>query len=73
MNVLHFISDWINQNPGKAVGAFVGFFLGILLLTIGFIKTIIIILLILVGYVIGKSSDENKSLLDIITGLFKRR
>ncbi|MFC1670013.1 DUF2273 domain-containing protein [Spirochaetota bacterium] len=72
MDFFKFIMDWINENPGKAVGAIIGFLLGIFILTLGILKTIIIIIFIIIGFVIGKSRDDNVSIIDEITGIFKK-
>ena len=73
MSYLTLISEWISKNPGKATGGIIGFVFGILIFTIGIIKTLLILLFVLIGFVIGKSRDDNVSLLDGITGLFKRK
>ena len=73
MAIINFIGEWINKNPGKATGAFLGFFLGIILFTFGFLKTIIIVLLILIGYFIGKSRDEHISLINQILNIFRKK
>jgi uncharacterized membrane protein len=65
--------EWINQNPGKAAGAMAGLVLGVLIFTIGPLKVLVVILFILAGYIIGKSRDEKKSLIDTAAGLFKRK
>ena len=72
MNFFQIVSEWAAKNPGKTVGALAGFIAGLLIFTVGIIGTIIIAILALVGFVIGKSKDDNKSVIDEITGLFKR-
>ena len=47
------------DNPGKTIGAFTGALLGILVLTIGFPKTLFVIIFILLGVVIGNLADSN--------------
>ncbi|MBN2078807.1 MAG: DUF2273 domain-containing protein [Spirochaetes bacterium] len=72
MNFLEQIAEWIRENPGTTVGITCGFLVGILLFTIGWWKTLIVIALVLAGYVIGKSRDENVSPVDQIMGFFRR-
>ncbi len=60
------------MNPGKALGAMAGFLLGILLFTFGILKTVVIILLVGAGFILGKARDENVSIVDELTGLFKK-
>ncbi len=72
MNFSEYISGWINKNPGKSAGALTGFVLGILILTLGFVKTVLIILFVVAGVIVGKLRDDKVSLFDEITGLFKR-
>lgn len=72
MNFLRFIAEWINANPGRAIGGFVGFLVGIFFLTIGVLKTLLVVIFISVGYFIGKSRDEKRSIIDNIRSIFKR-
>jgi uncharacterized membrane protein len=67
------ISEWIGGNTGKFLGGLVGFVVGILLFTIGFMKTLVILLLIAVGYFIGKSRDEKTDIIEAIADIFRRR
>ena len=73
MNFFKYISEWINENPGKAVGAFLGFVFGIFIFTLGFLKTFIIALLIVVGLLIGKLKDDKITIGELIKGPFKKR
>ncbi len=73
MNIFKFIGDWINENPGRAVGVICGFIFSLLIFTIGILKTLLIILFMLAGYLIGKSRDEDVSIIDAIAGLFRKK
>lgn len=73
MNIIKIISDWISVNPGKAIGIIIGFIFGLLLFTIGIVKTLLIILCIGIGYFIGRSKDENTSLVETISKLFQKK
>jgi uncharacterized membrane protein len=73
MSFIKSTGDWIGGNPGKAAGALIGFLFGILLFTIGVVKTLLIVIFITVGFLIGKSRDDDTSIMDTISGIFKRR
>lgn len=73
MNLTRYISDLINENPGKTVGAISGLILGILILTFGFWKTVVIILFVALGIVIGKMFDDGDSLIDAVKNIFRRK
>jgi len=73
MNLTRYISDLLNENPGKAVGALSGLVLGILILTFGFLKTLVIILFVILGLLIGKMIDDGDSGIDAIKNLFRRK
>ncbi|HDP80692.1 MAG TPA: DUF2273 domain-containing protein, partial [Spirochaetes bacterium] len=45
----------------------------ILLFTLGPGKTLLVLLFVAAGYFIGRSRDEDVSLLDELTNLFKRK
>lgn len=66
------IAEWTRENPGKTVGGLIGFIAGILIFTLGILKTLAVAVLVLVGYFIGKSRDDNVSIVDQITGFFRR-
>jgi uncharacterized membrane protein len=72
MDFLNKIFQWIEENPGKTAGALAGFVLGILILCFGLVKTIFIILLVVIGFAIGKLRDENISVSDQIKRLIRR-
>ena len=73
MSFLGSAGEWIGQNQGKAAGAFAGFLFGVLLFTIGIVKTLLIVLFVFIGYIIGKSRDDNVSILDELNDLFRGR
>ncbi|NLC03992.1 MAG: DUF2273 domain-containing protein [Tissierellia bacterium] len=57
---------WINNNKKKFFGGLIGFILSVLILTIGFFKTLFIVLCTLAGYVLGSQSYTKKSLLELL-------
>lgn len=71
MEFFKFISDWINNNPGKATGAFLGLLIGILIFTLGILKTLFIFLLVMTGFIIGKMKDDNISIFSTIRNIFR--
>ena len=70
MNFLARIANWANEHPGQAIGAFLGFLIGLLILTFGFLKTCLVVILALIGFLIGKMKDEGLS--GGFKGIFKR-
>lgn len=72
MNLFRFLSEWINDNPGKTVGAFIGFLAGMFILTLGPLKTFIIILFIIIGVLVGKTLDDDIPVFEQIKGIFRR-
>ena len=66
------IAAWVRENPGKTVGAAGGFIIGIMLFTLNWWKTLIVLVLMAGGFIIGKSRDDNISIVDQITGFFRR-
>ena len=73
MDFFRYIGELINKNPGKTVGSLLGFLIGILLFTIGVVKTLLIALLVFLGFIIGKSRDDNVSIPEALMSLFKNR
>ena len=64
------------KNSGKTIGSIVGFFMGALILYVGFLKTLFVILCALIGFVIGKRADDKDDLMEIVNKIipsgFKR-
>jgi len=63
---------WINDNPGKVLGILAGLLFGIFFFLFGLWKMVLILSLMFVGYIIGKSFDENISLIDAVKRIFRR-
>jgi len=72
MSFTRYLFEYVNENPGKSVGAISGFLLGILILTFGVLKTIVVILFIILGIIIGKMADDRISIVDEIRRIFRR-
>ncbi|PKL40676.1 MAG: hypothetical protein CVV44_03470 [Spirochaetae bacterium HGW-Spirochaetae-1] len=72
MEFLSNLANWANEHPGQALGALLGFIIGILILLFGPVKTFLVIILSLTGLIIGKMLDDRISVKDEIRGLFKR-
>lgn len=60
------IFEIIVNNHGKVIGCFLGLILAVIILIIGFFRTIFICLLILAGYYIGSKIDNRESLNEIL-------
>ncbi len=71
-NFFGYAKDWINDNPGKAVGVLAGLLLGTFLFTLGLFKTLLVFLFMTIGYFLGRSKDDNISIIDEINRIFKR-
>lgn len=66
------ILDFFNllgNKQGRVIGSILGFFVGILILVIGFLKTIFIIICTLFGYHIGKMFDDRERLYDFLNNI----
>lgn len=72
MSLSRYLLEFVNDNPGKSVGAIAGFLLGILILAFGVLKTIVVILFVVLGIIIGKMADDRISIIDEIRKLFRR-
>ena len=60
--ILTFIVWAVDNHPSKLIGTSVGFFLGLLMVTLGFWRTLILALFAVVGFVLGKSQDDHKNI-----------
>lgn len=64
--MLREILELINNNKGKFFGAFLGLLLGIIILIIGFFKTLFIFMCTCIGYIIGSKSYKNINFREIL-------
>ena len=63
----------IDQHPGKTAGVILGFVIGLFVVLLGFLKSLIIVLFVIVGYLIGKRRDENKGFSQLLEMFFGDR
>lgn len=52
----------LDNHPGKLLGTSIGFILGLLFVTLGFWRTLVLVLFAVIGFVLGKRQDEHKDL-----------
>lgn len=60
------ILEIYSNNKGKVSGVLLGLLFGILVISIGFFKTLFLSLCITLGYIIGKKIDNNEDLIYFI-------
>lgn len=53
----------LTEHPGKLIGSVLGFLVGIFVVIIGFWKTLVIVLFVIIGFLLGKRKDDNLGLL----------
>ncbi|MDO4540908.1 MAG: DUF2273 domain-containing protein [Syntrophomonadaceae bacterium] len=66
-----FIATLLTEHRGKCIGALIGLLVSILFITAGFWQTMLVLVFIGLGYVIGKSLDDPQ-FAERIIGLFKK-
>ncbi len=67
--------DWqefMVNNLGKLIGITLGLLLGWMIIEYGLFKTLFVIILVVVGYLLGKQADDGESLSSFINRLFRR-
>jgi uncharacterized membrane protein len=52
----------IDNHPGKLIGTSVGFILGLLMVTLGFWRTLVLSLLVVLGFFLGKRQDDHQEI-----------
>ncbi|MFW6001390.1 MAG: DUF2273 domain-containing protein [Halanaerobium sp.] len=76
MNKDHLKEEYLNyfsENPRKVIGALIGLLIGILILTIGFLKTIILALTTFLGYYLGSRYNIEEDLKDLLMRIIPER
>lgn len=67
------LKEYYENNKGKTIGLICGILFGILVLIIGFFRTLFIFLCALLGYYVGKKVDNNESILEVIERILPNR
>lgn len=62
----------LGNHPGKLIGTSVGFFLGLLIVTLGFWRTLVISLFAVLGFVLGKSQDDHQKITAWLEKIFNK-
>jgi uncharacterized membrane protein len=63
----------LQEHRGKTIGIVLGLIASIIFITYGFWRSIFVIFCIVVGYLIGKKIDENKSFDSWLKQMFKEK
>jgi uncharacterized membrane protein len=58
--------EMLKRNKGKAIGITLGLIFGILVLSIGLFRTILLALCVFVGYYFGSKSDKRENFMDFL-------
>ena len=62
----------IDNHPGKLIGTSLGLVLGLLMVTLGFWRTLVLTLFAILGFVLGKRQDDHKSITTWLERNFKK-
>ncbi len=63
--------DFLSQHLGKILGVILGLLLGWMIIEYGFFKTLLVIIFVAVGFLVGKKADDNEDVLSAIRRFFK--
>lgn len=64
--VKRLLEECWNQHRGKMLGTLFGLLLGVLYLWVGFWRMLVVALLVMVGFYLGKKVDEKENLRDAL-------
>ena len=64
---------YISENPKKAIGALIGLLIGILILTVGFLKTLVLALTTFIGYYLGSRYNLEEDMKDLLMRIIPDR
>ena len=62
--------NWAFNNKGKIIGVLLGLLLGWMTIAYGVFKTLFVVLLIYVGYALGRRSDRDESFQEMLNQFF---
>lgn len=61
-----YLLNLFDKNQGKIIGSLLGLVIAVLILIIGFFRTLLIILFIFAGYYIGKKVDNKEDIIEFL-------
>lgn len=65
-----FFLKLLDEHPGKLIGSMLGFLLGLFVVLLGFWKTLVLFLFVMIGFLLGKRQDDHKQLFDWLDRFF---
>jgi uncharacterized membrane protein len=68
-----YLTDQAGRNRGKVIGVLLALMAVLLIIFFGFWKTIFLAILILIGYLAGKSFDDKIDLIELWARMFGKR
>ena len=60
--ISRFLAWAIDNHPGKLIGTSLGLVLGLLMVTLGFWRTLVLALFVILGFALGKRQDDHQSI-----------
>lgn len=72
-DIFYRLNEYIMGNKGKTFGGLIGFLIAILVLTIGFFKTLFIVFCTWIGYFFGSKVDNKEDLKKFFYHIFSLR
>ena len=70
--ITRFLVWAIDNHPGKLVGTSIGLVLGLLMVTLGFWRTLVLVLFTMLGFVLGKRQDDDNSITIWLERIYKK-
>lgn len=61
-----YLLNVFSKNQGKIIGSAIGLILAVLILMIGFFRTLVIVAFVSAGYYIGKMIDNKEDLVELL-------
>lgn len=61
---------WLDRNKGRAIGAALGFAVGLLVLVLGFWRGVFLAACVWLGWLLGSRVDAHESLADLLNRFF---
>ncbi len=67
------LSELLHNHRGKMLGILIGLIFSLLVIFLGFFQTVFVACCIYIGYIIGRRTDDNDGLRELIMRFFNDR